>query len=298
MSAESPSTLLGGILRPGPTREGDSLAATGRAGRNLPAAITTGVVLVVIVAVPLFFYRPAFVAVVMLIALAAIWELGGAFARMGVTLAVPALYVGTIGILTCSWVLGPEALLFALFLTVFACIAWRLADPSASSRINDVVSSIFAAVYIPFLASFFVLTLKEHENPWILALFVLLIVGNDTGGWAAGILFGRHPMAPRLSPKKSWEGFAGSVIACIVIGVAGVHLLGGNAAWGLLLGLVGAAVGTVGDLTESLIKREAGIKDMSSLLPGHGGVLDRVDALLMAAPVLYLITSFALDGRS
>ncbi|MDC4232966.1 phosphatidate cytidylyltransferase [Actinomyces sp. B33] len=296
MTTESPSSALDRILHPGPTREGAVLSSTGRAGRNLPAAITTGVLLASAVAIPLFLFRPLFVLVVVALAWAALWELGGAFARMGIELTMAPLYVGAVGMVTCAWTLGPEALLFALYLTVFAVIAWRLLSPGASTRIIDVVASIFAAVYIPFLASFVLLMLAKTGDARVLGVFILLIIGNDTGGWAAGVLFGKHPMAPRLSPKKSWEGFCGSVVATTAIGVVGMWWLGGRPAWGLLLGVCGAVVGTMGDLTESLIKREAGLKDMSGLLPGHGGVLDRIDAILMSAPVVYMIVAAAVGG--
>ena len=129
-------------------------------------------------------------------------------------------------------------------------------------------------------------------------VFELMVIANDTGGWAAGVLFGKHPMAPALSPKKSWEGFAGSAMTAMAVGSIGLWLLGAAWWWGLIAGIGIAFVGTMGDLTESLIKREAGLKDMSQILPGHGGVLDRVDALLMSAPVAYFIFAWALPGIS
>ena len=128
----------------------------------------------------------------------------------------------------------------------------------------------------------------------MIGVYVLVTCFNDIGGWLAGIMFGKHPMAPRLSPKKSWEGFIGSLFFCILTGTGGFMLLGATWWWGVIAGICGCVCATIGDLTESLIKREVGLKDMSALIPGHGGVLDRVDSLVMTAPVFYVIFIFAL----
>ena len=259
--ASPDQSFLARVFSPGPTRvHQPTSGATGKAGRNLPQAVTTAIVLIVAVAVPLFTSLPAFVGVIGFVCLIGIWELAGAFARMGVTLAVTPLYVGAIGMVTCAWWLGSEGMLFALYITVFVCAAWR--------------------------------------SPWVFVVFELMVIANDTGGWALGVLFGKHPMAPALSPKKSWEGFAGSALTSTAVGVVGLWLLGASWWWGVVAGVAIAFVGTMGDLTESLIKREAGLKDMSQILPGHGGVLDRVDALLMSAPVAYFIFAWALPGIS
>ena len=298
MASTDPS-LLAHIFSPGPTRDNHPASgATGKAGRNLAQAITTAVVLIAAVAVPLFTSLPAFVGVIAFVCLVGIWELAGAFARMGITLAVTPLYVGAIGMVTCAWWLGSEGMLFALYITVFVCAAWRLLDRRQESRMSDVVSTTFTAAYVPFLASFVVLMLGAWRNPWVFVVFELMVIANDTGGWAAGVLFGKHPMAPALSPKKSWEGFAGSALTAVGVGTVGLWWLGADWWWGIIAGISIAFVGTMGDLTESLIKREAGLKDMSKILPGHGGVLDRVDALLMSAPVAYFIFAWALPGIS
>ncbi len=296
MADETPRSLLDRVMRPGPSRDHMPLAATGRAGRNLPAAVATAVVLIGAFALALWLWRPGFVALVVLLALGATWELGGAFARVGVTLAMPPIYVGTIGILVCTWTLGLEAALIAMYLTVFVVIAWRLLEGPADDRIRDVVTSIFAVVYVPFLASFVVLMLTGDRSPWWVVVFIVVTISNDIGGWAAGVLLGRHPMSPRISPKKSWEGFAGSVLMCVGVAVASLALLGAPWWWGPILGAAAAVVGTVGDLTESMIKREVGLKDMSNILPGHGGILDRLDSLLMTAPMFSLVLGLAMGG--
>jgi len=121
-------------------------------------------------------------------------------------------------------------------------------------------------------------------------VFIATVVGNDVGGFAAGVLFGKHPMAPSVSPKKSWEGMAGSVVASAVAGWLTVSLGLGGPAWvGVLLGVVTAVAATIGDLSESLVKRDLSIKDMGSLLPGHGGMMDRLDSLLFVAPLAWLV---------
>jgi len=125
---------------------------------------------------------------------------------------------------------------------------------------------------------------------------VLLAVCSDTGAYFAGILFGRHLMAPGISPKKTWEGLAGSVIACLAAGSLGmVYLLDSKVWYGLVLGAAAVAAATLGDLVESMIKRDLDTKDMGSILPGHGGVLDRIDAMLIVAPVAWLLMTIFLS---
>ena len=200
--ASTDRSFLARVFSPGPARENHPASRpTGKAGRNLPQAITTAVVLIAAVAVPLFTSLPAFVGVIAFVCLVGIWELAGAFARMGITLTVTPLYVGAIGMVTCAWWLGSEGMLFALYITVFVCAAWRLLDHRQESRMSDVVSSTFAAVYVPFLASFVVLMLAAWHSPWVFVVFELMVIANDTGGWAAGVMFGKHPMAPALAEE-------------------------------------------------------------------------------------------------
>ena len=155
-------------------------------------------------------------------------------------------------------------------------------------------ASVLAATYLPFLAGFAVLLVAQEQGVGKIVTLFALPVANDTGGWLAGIIFGKHPMAPSVSPKKSWEGFAGSMAAAVVVGAGCVWVLGGRTAAcipaGALLGIVVVIVSTLGDLGESLLKRDLGLKDMGTLLPGHGGLMDRLDSILVAAPVVYVFS--------
>ena len=182
-------------------------------------------------------------------------------------------------------------------ITVIAAMIWRMPRGSAG-YVRDVAASLSIIAYVPLLASFAVLMIAAAEQGAArIVAFVLVVTMSDTGGLIAGVLFGKHPMAPRISPKKSWEGLAGSLIFGIAAGI-GTAIFGLNVAFwvGILLGVALVAIGTCGDLIESMIKRDLGIKDMSSFLPGHGGVMDRLDSLLFAAPVAWLIMYVLVPG--
>jgi len=149
---------------------------------------------------------------------------------------------------------------------------------------------VFAAVYVPFLAGFALLMTAEARGAQRVLIFFILTTCNDTGGYASGVLFGRHPMAPSISQKKSWEGLAGSLVAAAAAGaITMVTMLHGQAWQGAVTGVAVVVSATLGDLCESMIKRDLGIKDMGNLLPGHGGVMDRLDSLLPTAPVAWLL---------
>ncbi len=263
---------------------------TSRAGRDLPVAAAVGIGLLVAVAASLFLRREAFGLIAAVAVGAGLWELAQAFGRRGVHVPLLPLLVGDLGILLSAYVAGMEGLFVAFVLTVGGIVVWRVLDGSGAPAVRDATAGVFAAAYLPLMAGFVMLMLAAEDGAMRVALFILLCVANDTGGYAVGVLIGRHPLAPSVSPKKTWEGLLGSVVLASVVGVLGVHLMfGGDPAVGALLGLATVAVATLGDLGESMIKRDLELKDMGTLLPGHGGVLDRIDSMLLAAPVVYLL---------
>ena len=155
---------------------------------------------------------------------------------------------------------------------------------------RDIAAGSLVQIYVPFLASFAVLLDSKPGGEWWTLAFLVLVISVDTGAYASGLLLGRHPMAPRISPKKTWEGFAGSVATALVAGVLlSVFMLQQLWWFGLVFGAVIAFTATIGDLTESLIKRDLGIKDISTWLPGHGGFLDRLDSILPSAAATYAL---------
>jgi len=263
-----------------------------RAGRNLPAAIAVGVGLGALVLLSLYLAKVTFLVVVVAAISLALWELTNALHAGRVRLPVVPVLVGAWAMLVSSYVGGTEPLLAALMLTVLATLLWRLPE-NPKGYVRDVTAGVFATMYVPFLAAFAVLLLRPDDGADRVVVFILLTVLSDIGGYAAGVLFGRHPMAPKVSPKKSWEGFAGSALFSAAGGALALPLLLGGPAWaGVVTGLCVMVVATLGDLGESMIKRDLGIKDMGSLLPGHGGVMDRLDSLLLAAPVSWLLLSW------
>jgi phosphatidate cytidylyltransferase len=262
---------------------------TGRAGRNLPAAITVGIVLGIVIIASLFLEKAAFLGVVAVAAVLALVELTQALSVAGIHLPLPPVVAGGLAMIAVGYLSGPEWVPIAMALTVLTLMVWRL-RLGAEGFVRDVSAGIFALAYVPLLGTFVVLLLADDDGAWRVVTFIVVTIASDIGGYAVGVWFGRHPMAPSISPRKSWEGFAGSVVACLIAGcLTVVYALDGEWWVGLILGGAAALVATLGDLAESMMKRDLGIKDMGTLLPGHGGVLDRIDSLLAVAPVAWLI---------
>jgi phosphatidate cytidylyltransferase len=263
-----------------------------RTGRNLPVAIGVGAALGGLVFLTLLTVKATFLLYVGAAIWVALTELAAAFAKRGITIPVIPVAAGGAAMLTCMYWLGSRAALAALALTVVAVFAWRLPG-GPSGFVKDVTAGVFATIYLPFLASFVAAMLSPSDGPRRVLTFIILTICSDIGGYFAGITFGRggrHPMAPVISPKKTWEGFAGSAAACLAAGALCVTLLLHGHPWqGLLTGAAAVLAATLGDLVESMIKRDLDIKDMGTLLPGHGGVLERLDSLLVVAPVAWLL---------
>jgi len=265
-----------------------------RAGRNLPAAIGVGVGLGAVIVATLFVYRPSFAVIVGLAALYGVYELGRALRSAQIRISLGPLLVGTAAMLVAAWERGASGLAVAGLVTAAGVLIWRIAD-GAHGYTRDAVASVLSLLYVPLLAGFAVILAHPHDGAARVLVFVGTVVCSDTGGYASGVLFGRHPLAPVVSKAKTWEGFAGSVIACSLAGVLFMTLTFHHDWWkGLLFGLAIVVTATLGDLGESMIKRDLDIKDMGRLLPGHGGIMDRLDSLLPCAAVAYLIlTGFA-----
>ena len=265
--------------------------AGGRAGRDLRAAIGVGVGLAAVILASLFIWRPAFLAVLVVAVLVAVWELSTALRAGRFHPPVVPLLVGALLTEGLAWSRGPTGLVVGFLLTALAVLLWRLGHGPAG-YLKDAASGVLVALYVPLLAGFAVLLLVPDDGALRVVAFIATVVASDVGGYVAGVLFGRHPMAPTISPKKSWEGMAGSVTACMLVATP-LIALGLDGPWwgGVLFGAALAVSATVGDLGESLIKRDLGIKDMGDLLPGHGGIMDRLDSLLPSAAAAYLLLS-------
>ncbi len=260
-----------------------------RAGRNLPNAIGVGVSLGAVVLVSLIFRKEIFLGVVIVAACFGVWELRGGLAQGKINVPLVPSMVGAITMIVASFVGGGQALTVTFGLTCISLLLWRMAD-GLHDAIRDIAGGIFVAAYVPFLASFSILLLREPDGAERVFVFLIVAICSDVGGYAVGVVAGRHPMAPSISPRKSWEGAAGSVVACVIGGVATVMLILGGTWWaGAIVGLALVLSATVGDLIESTIKRDLGIKDLGSVLPGHGGFMDRIDSLLLSAPLAWAL---------
>ena len=254
-----------------------------RAGRNLPAAIASGVVLALLVVVSLVWVPWLFGILTAAALCLAIYELTTAFAGAGIRVARTPVYATTLIGLAAAYVWGTEALLVTVGAGVVAVLIWRIRR-GTEGYLRDASASVFLLGYISLMGGFAMLMLAEPDGPWRIVVFILLTIGNDIGGYATGVLFGRHPIAPQVSPKKSWEGFAGSLVVQCLIGVAAFIWVFDAPWWqGLIMGAVLTVTATAGDFVESAIKRDIGVKDMGSFLPGHGGMMDRLDSLVINA---------------
>jgi phosphatidate cytidylyltransferase len=274
----------------------------GRAGRDLKAAIASAVVLLAAIGLSLFFWKPAFMFIVAAAVCVAIWELHKGFLAKSIDLPEQPLMLGGVVMVVVAYVWGAPALVTATAVTALVTMLWLLRR-GIDGYVMNATASVFALVYVPFLGSFVALLLAEggrtgagldDEGVAGIITFILVTIASDTGGYVAGVLFGKHPMAPVISPKKSWEGFAGSAVFCIAAGVVlVVWLLDGDWWVGVALGVIAVVMATLGDLCESVIKRDLGIKDMSQVIPGHGGLMDRLDSLLATIAPIWLLLHYA-----
>lgn len=261
------------------------------AGRDLGAAIGVGVGLGAVIAASLFIVKALFVGVVVVAVVVGLWELTSRLEeRKGIKAPLVPLAVGGAAMVVAGYVRGAEGAWVAMALTALAVLVWRMTEPP-DGYLKDVTAGVFAAFYVPFLATFVALMLTADDGAQRVLTFLLLTVVSDTGAYAIGWRFGKHKLAPRISPGKTREGLVGAVTFAMAGGALCMEFLIDGGTWwqGLLIGLAVAASATLGDLGESMIKRDLGIKDMGTLLPGHGGIMDRLDSLLPTAPVVWLL---------
>ncbi len=274
----------------------------GRAGRDLKAAITSAVVLLSAIGASLYFWKPAFMGIVALAVVVGVWEIRKGLLAKDIDLPEQPLMIGGVVMVVVAYLWGADALVTATAVTALVIMLWLLRR-GIDGYVKNATASVFTLIYLPFLGSFVALMLAEggltgggldDDGVAGILTFILVTIASDIGGYVAGVLFGKHPMAPVISPKKSWEGFAGSALSCIGAGVAlVVYLLDGDWWVGLCLGAIAVVMATLGDLCESVIKRDLGIKDMSQVIPGHGGLMDRLDSLLATIAPVWLLLHYA-----
>jgi len=273
----------------------------GRAGRNVPLSIASAVVLIALILVTLLVWKTLFMVVVAAAVLVAIWELHRGFATSGLDLPEQPLMAGGVVMVVVAYFWGAPALVTATAVSALVTMLWLLRR-GVTGYVENATASVFTLVYVPFLGSFVALMLSEggatgfdryDDGVKGILTFIAVTAASDIGGFVAGVLFGRHQMAPIISPKKSWEGFAGSAVACVAVGVAMIIWVLDSAWWiGVCLGLIAVVMATLGDLCESVMKRDLGIKDMSHVIPGHGGLMDRLDSLLATIAPIWLLLHY------
>jgi phosphatidate cytidylyltransferase len=234
----------------------------------------------------------------------AVWELQRGLAAKAIDIPEQPLMLGGAVMVVVAYFWGAPALVTATAVSALVIMLWLLRR-GVDGYVQNATASVFTLIYVPFLASFVALLLAEggttpafgfdFDDPGMRGVitFITITVASDVGGYIAGVLFGKHPMAPVISPKKSWEGFAGSLLACVGVGVWLVTAFLGGEWWvGVLLGLIAVVMATLGDLCESVMKRDLGIKDMSQIIPGHGGLMDRLDSLLATVAPIWLLLHY------
>lgn len=260
-----------------------------RAGRKLLPSIGVGLLILALVVGSLSYLdRILFVALALAFVYRGIWEMNRALARADISLC-GSLYVSATVIFLAAWLEGVAGIAVATAITIpFTLIALLTRGPK--DFVRNSFASIFTLAYIPFLASFLLVMAKEDDGLRRIMTLVALVACNDTFGYIFGVLIGRHKIAPTISPKKSWEGLVGSIIFTAIGGSLMFNIYFNQTWWfGALVGLGAVVTATSGDFIESAIKRDLDLKDMGALLPGHGGVLDRLDSVLLTSPFIWAI---------
>lgn len=269
-----------------------------RTGRDLPAAVGVGVVLGGLALLTLLTVKATFLIYMGAALLIGLHELDTALRTRDIKIPVIPVALGGAALVTCAYWAAGGAVTAAFSLTLVAILIWRMFG-GAEGYVRDVTAAVFTVAYLGLLGSTVSAMLAAPDGGRRVLAFIILAICTDIGGYFAGITLGRagaHKLAPVISPKKTWEGLAGSVVATVVAGAILLPaLLHGHWWQGVVVGAAAVAAAVFGDLAESMIKRDLDIKDMGTLLPGHGGVLDRIDSLLVCAPVVWLLLAVFLS---
>jgi phosphatidate cytidylyltransferase len=265
-----------------------------RAGRNLPAAIGVGVLLGAMAIVILLFAPKGWLPVLAVAIPIATHEVVRRLGEAGYSLPLIPLLIGGQAMIWLTWPYGPAGLLGAYGGTIVVCMVWRLVGQGLGEQpvnyLRDISATVLLATWVPLFGSFTALLIFQDHGGIRTFTVIVTVVFADIGGYVAGVLFGKHLMVPAISPKKTWEGLGGSLLFGITASVLTVTFLLDKPAWvGVPLGLMLVITGVLGDLVESQVKRDLGIKDMGTLLPGHGGIMDRIDAMLPSAVAGWIV---------
>ncbi|MEV5828317.1 phosphatidate cytidylyltransferase [Spirillospora sp. NPDC052242] len=262
----------------------------GKAGRNLPMAIGVGAGLGALVLVSLYTVKEIFLGVMVLFLFLGMRELTEALKTRDIRVPFIPVATGMVATPVVAYIWGSTAVVAAVSLTVLALLVTRMTEGS-DGYVRDVSAGALTSGWLVLMGGIVALLMAPDDGDHRIVIFIATTVASDIGGYFAGSFLGKHKMAPTISPKKTWEGFTGSALTCMVVGGWLVWwLLDGGQIWhGVVIGLAAVVTATVGDLIESMVKRDLGIKDMGTLLPGHGGVMDRLDSLVATAPVVWLL---------
>lgn len=269
-----------------------------RVGRNLPKALLFGLILGFSLLFSLIFVSELFMLFGAALVVFTSYELASALRFAGRDVPRVPVVIASLGVIAPAYYFGALGLWVAFLAGVALVTLWRLVEqvrPSlrndpAVSLPTDLAAGIFVLAYVSLLGGFAVVMTATEGGEWWTLAYLIIVICIDIGAYASGLAFGKTPMAPRISPKKTWEGFAGAVVVALVAGVLLALFMLGQPWWvGLILAAAMTVTATVGDLTESLVKRDLGIKDISTWLPGHGGFLDRLDSILPSTVAAYLV---------
>lgn len=259
-----------------------------KAGRKLLPSIAVSASIVGLVWFALAYHRVLFAVLIGVAVILGIREITQAFRAGKTYLSLPALIIATIVLTAATW----RGSLTGLAISTAFCLPILLVDllrRGPDGFVKSATATTLVLIYLPFLAGFIILLARPDDGFDRVMTFVVLIACNDTFGYLVGVLIGKHPLAPKISPKKTWEGLAGSLIFTVLGGALTFHYLMNQHWWiGALVGLMVVFTATSGDLIESAMKRDLSLKDMGTILPGHGGMLDRLDSALLSGPAVWL----------